>query len=26
MFSLAYDKGHKVLRARFEGVLSSQDI
>jgi hypothetical protein len=26
MFTLAYDKGHKVLRARFEGVLSSQDI
>jgi len=26
MFSLAYDKGHKVLQARFEGVLSSQDI
>ncbi len=26
MFSLAYDKGHKVLRARFEGVMSSQDV
>ena len=26
MFTLAYDRGHKVLRARFEGVLSSQDI